>query len=128
MKELLTTILCCFVLNAAAQYAPEDDFKQVFKQHMLTPTETNKPQLTFEQRDIIHHNIAGGILAAVSIPVLVSSILTFAEQGENQQLAATGLSFGGAAFIGSITLHSIGLKKLVQYHKQNKVVGDAYAE
>lgn len=128
MKELFTTLLCLAALNCSAQYQPQPDFKQEFKQHMLTPTETEKPKLNFYQRDVIHHNIAGGILAAVSIPVLVSSVLTFAKQGQNQELAATGLAFGGMAFGGSITLHSIGLKKLVKYSKEGKLNGDAYAD
>lgn len=126
MKELLTTLLCLVALNCAAQYQPKEDFKQVFKQHMLTPSKQEKPKLNFYQRDIIHHHIAGGVLAAVSIPVLVSSALTFANGGENTNMAATGLAFGGAAFVGSVTLHSLALKKLVKYGKEGKLNGDAF--
>lgn len=117
-------MLCALALNCAAQYQPQDDFKQAFKQHMLKPTETEKPKLNFYQRDVLHHNIAGGVLAAVSIPVLVSSIITVATDGPNTNMAATGLAFGGVALGGSITLHSIGIKKLFRYKKQGHLFTD----
>jgi len=122
MKELLTTLVCCMVLSASAQMAPDAEFKTVFKQHMLTPTE--KPKLSFYQRDIIHHNVAGGALAAVGIPVLTASALGYQD---NQGMAITGFIFGGLATAGAVALHTIGIKKLVQYTKQGKL-NDAFAE
>jgi hypothetical protein len=119
MKELLTPLLCLTVLSAAAQYQPQQDFKQVFKQHMLTPTEQKKPKLTFEQRDVLHHNLAGGILAAIGIPVVTHSALEI--NTENVNMAATGLAFGGAALVGSIVLHTLGINKLIRYKKEGKL-------
>ena len=120
MKELLATILCLVVLSASAQYNDTNNFKQAFKQHMLTPTEHQKPKLTFEQRDIVHHHVAGAILLAVASPIIVASSLTFAQNGENTNLAGTGLAFGTIAVGGSFTSHGIGFKKLHRYRKAKK--------
>ena len=120
MKELLTTLLCCVALSVSAQYAPEADFKTVFKQHMLTPTE--KPQLSFEQRDIIHHAIAGGLLSTAGIPVITASILGYEK---NPQMAITGFVFGGLATAGAIALHAITIKKAAKYHKAQMELGEA---
>jgi hypothetical protein len=87
---------------------------------MQTPTDYQKVKLNLEQRDIVHHHIAGSILLAFAAPIVTSSIITFAKQGENTNMAATGLAFGGMAFGGSITLHAIGFKKLHKYRKTNK--------
>lgn len=105
------------VLSASAQMAPDAEFKAVFKQHMLTPTE--KPQLTFEQRDIIHHAIAGGLLSTVGIPVVTASILGY---NENPQMAITGFVFGGLATAGSIALHALVIKKAARYKKAGLLV------
>lgn len=117
MKELLTTLMCCVALSASAQYSPDADFKQAFKQHMLTPTE--KPQLSFEQRDIIHHAIAGGALATAGIPVVTAAILGYEN---NPQMAITGFIFGGLATAGAIAVQAITIKKAAQYHKKKKEV------
>ena len=119
MKKLLPAILCLFVFSASAQYNDKNDFKQAFKQHMLTPTEQKETKLTFEQRDVLHHNLAGGLLAAVGIPVVTASALEV--NGENVNMAATGLAFGGAALIGSIVLHTLGINKLIRYKKEGKL-------
>lgn len=121
MKGLLTTLLCVAVFSASAQYAPQPDFKQAFKQHMLTTTKKQKPQLTFEQRDVMHHHIAGAILLVVASPVLASSIITLATGGENTNLAGTGLAFGGVAFGGSVALHTLGFYKQHKYRKAGKL-------
>lgn len=99
---------------AHGQYKPGANFKADFKQHMLTPTE--KEPLTFYQRDIIHTNVAGGALATVGIPVLTAGIIGL--NGENQQMAITGVIFGGLATLGSMALHTIGIEKLLRYEKK----------
>lgn len=120
MKELLTTLLCMAVLSTSAQYNEKEDFKQAFKQHMLTPTTVQKPALTFEQRDIVHHHVAGGVLLAAATPVIIASAITFAKGGENTNLAGTGLAFGSIAFGGSIYLHTLGFLKLKRYEGRKK--------
>ena len=119
MEKLLTALLCLAVLSTQAQYNEKDNFKQAFKQHMLTPTKQVKPQLTFEQRDVLHTNLAGGLLATVGIPIVTHSALEVT--GENQNMAITGLVFGGAAVVGSIVLHTLGINKLIRYKKAGKL-------
>lgn len=85
---------------------------------MLQPVDYQKPaKLTFEQRDIVHHHVAGAILLAVASPLIIASSYTYASGGENTNLAATGMALGGAFFVGSITLHGIGFRKLHLYRK-----------
>lgn len=114
---LTTALLLCFI-SAKAQYDQKDDFKHAFSSMKLE--QNDKPKLSFEQRDVLHTNIAGGVLATVAIPVVVASALTFVNDGENTNMAATGLAFGGLALGGSFTLHSLGIMKAVKYHKGRK--------
>lgn len=119
MKELTTILLCIVALNCSAQLAPNHDFKQHFKQQMLQPVDYEKPaKLNFEQRDILHHHIAGALLMAVASPLIIASSYTYASGGENTNLAATGMALGGAFFVGGVTLHGIGFKKLSVYRKR----------
>lgn len=89
---------------------------------MLKPVPYAKPaKLTFEQRDVVHHHVAGAILLAVASPLIIASSYTYASGGENTNLAATGMALGGAFFVGSITLHGIGFRKLRLYRQSGKL-------
>lgn len=115
---ILIAFFGLFAANTNAQYAPEADFKAEFQRHMAVMSE--KPNLSFEQRDVLHTNIAGGILATIAIPVIVASTITFVTGGDDTNMAATGLAFGGIGLGGSFALHAIGIKKAVRYHKAQK--------
>ena len=86
---------------------------------MLKPVPHQKPQLSFEQRDVIHTHVAGGALATIGIPVVTASILGI--NSDNQNMAVTGLVFGGSAVVGSIVLHALGINKLIRYKKAGKL-------